>query len=156
MANAAATLVGQNLGAQQPDRAEKSVWRSSLYNMVFLAFISLVFGYWAEEFVGIFSSIPEVVTYGTIALRIICFGYIFFAYGMVISQAFNGAGDTRTPTIVNFFCYWIFQLPFAYWLSVPVDWGPNGVFVAITVSNSILALVLILIFRRGKWKSVRI
>lgn len=150
MANAAATLVGQNLGAQQPDRAEKSVWRSSLYNMVFLAFISLVFGYWAKEFVSIFSSEPEVVTYGTIALRIICFGYIFFAYGMVISQAFNGAGDTRTPTIVNFFCYWIFQLPFAYWLAVPVDWGPNGVFVAITVSNSILALVLILIFRKGE------
>ncbi len=156
MANAAATLVGQNLGAQQPDRAEKSVWRSSLYNMVFLAFISLVFGYWAKEFVGIFSSEPEVVTYGTIALRIICFGYIFFAYGMVISQAFNGAGDTRTPTIVNFFCYWIFQLPFAYWLAVPVDWGPNGVFIAITASNSILALVLILIFRKGRWKSVRI
>ncbi len=156
MANAAATLVGQNLGAQQPERAEKSVWKSSFYNMVFLALISLVFGYWAEEFVSIFSSKPEVVTYGAIALRIICFGYIFFAYGMVISQAFNGAGDTRTPTIVNFFCYWVFQLPFAYWLSVPLDWGPNGVFIAITASNSILALVLIMIFKKGKWKSVRI
>lgn len=156
MANAAATLVGQNLGAGKPERAEKSVWKTAFFNMVFLAFIALIFGIWAESFIGIFSSENEVIRQGTISLRIICFGYIFFAHGMVIGQAYNGAGDTRTPTIVNFFCFWLFQLPLAYLLALMLDMGPSGVYITITTANSLLAVVFIILFRRGRWKTVKI
>ena len=156
MANAAATLVGQNLGANQPERAEKSVWRSALYNMIFLAFISLIFGIWAESFIGFFTDLPEVSKYGALGLRIICFGYVFFAYGMVIGQAYNGAGDTKTPTIVNFWVFWVFQIPFSYLLAKFLNMGPEGVFIAITIAHSALAVVFIILFRKGKWKLVNI
>ncbi len=156
LSNAAATLVGQNLGAGFPDRAEKSVWRSAFYNMIFLAVISLIFGIWAEFFVRLFSAEPEVVKYGAMALRVICCGYIFFAYGMVISQSFNGAGDTRTPTIINFFCFWMFEVPLAYALAHLFDWGPMGIFVAIALASSLFAVVSIVIFKKGRWKTVSI
>jgi len=156
LANAAATLVGQNLGAGQPGRAEQSVWKCAFYNMIFLGVVSLVFGIWAEEFVSIFSSEVEVVKYGAMALRVICFGYIFFAYGMVIGQAFNGAGDTRTPTIINLFCFWCFEVPLAYSLAIIFDFGPQGIFMAIAFAVVLLAIVSVLIFRKGHWKTVSI
>ena len=156
MSNAAATLVGQNLGAGQPERAEKSVWKCAFYNMVFLAIISVIFFSWAEDFVLIFSKEAEVVKYGSLALRYICVGYVFFAYGMVIGQSFNGAGDTKTPTIINFFCMWLFEVPLAYVLAIPLGVGPIGVFMAIAIAVVALALVSIIVFRRGNWKTVRV
>ncbi|MEM7550583.1 MAG: MATE family efflux transporter, partial [Bacteroidota bacterium] len=143
MSNAAATLVGQNLGAKKPDRAESSVWKCAFYNMIFLGVISLVFGIWAETVVGIFNSEPEVVKYGAIALRFICIGYVFFAYAMVIGQAFNGAGDTKTPTVINFFVSWLFEAPFAYFLGITMGFGPKGIFSAIAVTLVIWAIVSI-------------
>jgi len=156
MANAAATLVGQSLGAQDPDRAERSVWKCGFYNMVFLGVIALVFGLAAEWMVSIFTQIPEVIRYGALGLRIICFGYVFFAYGMVVIQAFNGAGDTRTPTIINFFCYWLFQIPLAYLVGVSFGFGPTGVYLAIAIAESLIAVIGIWVFRQGKWKMTRI
>lgn len=156
LSNAAATLVGQNLGAGKPERAEKSVWKCAFYNMIFLGVISLIFGIWAEWFVGIFSSETEVVKYGALALRYICFGYIFFAYGMVIGQAFNGAGDTRTPTIINFFCFWMFEVPLAYFLAITLGFGPQGIFSAIAIAVVLLAVVCIVVFKKGRWKTVNV
>ncbi|QSE98254.1 MATE family efflux transporter [Fulvivirga lutea] len=156
LSNAAATLVGQNLGAKFPDRAEASVWRCAFFNMIFLAIISLIFGIWAEWFVRLFASEPEVVKYGALALRVICCGYIFFAYGMVIGQSFNGAGDTRTPTIINFFCFWMFEVPLAWVLSRTLELGPLGIFLAIAIASSLFAFVSIHIFRKGNWKTVQV
>ena len=152
LANAAATLVGQNLGADQPDRAETSVWRAGIYNMGFLLGVAVVFIAVAEPLIRIFSVEPEVVRYGVSCLRWVSIGYPFYAWGMVMEQAFNGAGDTYTPTVINIFCYWLFQLPFAYLLASGTDLGPTGVFIAITVAESLLAVVGVLVFRRGKWK----
>lgn len=156
LSNAAATLVGQNLGAGFPDRAEQSVWKSAFYNMIFLFVISLVFGIWAEWFVRLFANEPEVVKYGALALRVICCGYIFFAYGMVIGQSFNGAGDTKTPTVINFFCFWMFEVPLAWVLSRTFDLGPLGIFLAIAIASSLFAVVSIVVFRKGKWKTVTV
>lgn len=156
LANAAATLVGQNLGANQPDRAEKSVWYAAFYNMIFLTVISALFFANASFFVGLFSQEPEVIRYGVMSLKIICSGYIFFAYGMVVSQAFNGAGDTRTPTLINLIGYWLVQIPLAYVLSVTLNWGPIGVFIAIAFALVFLAIVSVVVFRRGNWKKVEI
>jgi putative MATE family efflux protein len=156
MANAAATLVGQNLGAQKPLRAEKSVWRSAFLTMLFLLSVSIIYFSFAENIVGFFHPDPMVIKYGVASLRIICLGYIFFAYGMVISQAFNGAGDTRTPTLINFICFWILQIPLAYILGLPLGLGPNGVFWAIAISESILAIICIWLFRKGRWKTIEI
>jgi putative MATE family efflux protein len=156
LANAAATLVGQNLGAGHPERAEKSVWRAAFFNMLFLTGVSVVLFVFSENIILIFSQKPEVVMYGKQCLRYICVGYVFAAYGMVISQSFNGAGDTRTPTFINFFSEWILQIPLAYALAVYLDMGPAGVFVAIAISFSVLAIISILLFRRGTWKLVKI
>ncbi len=156
MANAAATLVGQNLGANQPDRAESSVWKTALYNVIFLAFVGLIFFVFAREFVGIFTDVKDVMGHAILALQIICFGYIFFAYGMVMVQAFNGAGDTRTPTIMNIFIFWIFQIPFAYWMSIHLELGPVGVFWAIAIAHSVVAVVGVIIFKRGRWKLIKV
>ena len=152
MSNAAATLVGQNLGAQKPERAEKSVWVTGLANMLFLGFVTVVFLLIAEPLIRIFTSDAEVVIYGVAALRYISYGYVFYAYGMTLVAAFNGAGDTLTPTYLNVVCYWLIQIPLAYFLARPFDLGPNGVFLAITLSESLLAVVAIFLFRRGKWK----
>jgi len=156
IANAAATLVGQNLGAGQADRAEKSVWKCAYFNMIFLAILAIIFFILAQEFVRIFNSDPGVIAHGVTALRYICTGYIFFAYGMVVSQAFNGAGDTRTPTIINFICYWLLQIPLAYVLAVKSTLEIQGIYLAILVSELLLAILAVLIFRKGKWKLVNI
>ncbi|MBL6446236.1 MATE family efflux transporter [Fulvivirga sp. 29W222] len=156
LSNAAATLVGQNLGAGQADRAERSVWKCAFYNMIFLGLISVIFITWAEAFVHIFTSEAKVIEYGALALRIISFGYIFFAYGMVIGQAFNGAGDTKTPTVINLFCFWLFELPMAYIMAIHFGLGPAGIFLAIAIASTALAVVSIVIFRKGRWKLVEI
>ncbi len=156
MANAAATLVGQNLGAQQPDRAEKSVWRTAFFNVMFLGIVTVLFFTCAKPIVGLFTNDQAVLKSGIECLQIVSLGYIFYAYGMVISQSFNGAGDTTTPTILNFFGFWTFQIPLAYLLAMTAGFGPTGVYAAISIAESTIAVAAILIFRRGKWKSVSI
>ena len=152
LGSAAATLVGQNLGAKQPERAEQSVWRASFFNAVFLAVVSAVFLIWAPQLVSIFSSDPQVVRYGANCLRIISLCYVLWAYGEVIVQAFNGAGDTWTPTLINFFVYWVVQLPLAFILAFKFNFGPNGAYYGILTAEILLALIGIYVFRKGKWK----
>ncbi|MDF9794897.1 putative MATE family efflux protein [Catalinimonas alkaloidigena] len=156
LSNAAATMVGQNLGAKHPERAEKSVWYTAKYNVYFLGFISVLFLFTADIFVNWFSPEAEVVKAGATALKIFCLGYIFFAFGMVIVQAFNGAGDTRTPTIINLGVLWAFQLPLAYLLAIYYDLGALGVYITIAISHSLHALVSLWIFRKGKWKEMKV
>ncbi|CAN5331164.1 MATE family efflux transporter [soil metagenome] len=156
MANAAATLVGQNLGADKPERAEQSVWRAGLLNMIFLGFISIFFYVVSDPILRFFSSDEEAIRYGSQCLRIVAFGYVFFGYGMVVVQAINGAGDTRTPTILNLFVYWGLQIPLAYVMSKQLGFGPSGAFWAIAIAESVLAVAAILIFRQGKWKTIKI
>lgn len=152
MSNAAATLVGQNLGAGRPERAEKSVWIAGHSNAVFLASISLVFIFFSGFLVRIFTGDPAVISYGVDALRYISYGYVFYAYGMVMVQSFNGAGDTMTPTLLNLVCFWMIQIPLAYALSLRTALGARGVFLSITIAESILAVLAMLFFRRGKWR----
>jgi putative MATE family efflux protein len=152
MGNATATLVGQNLGARKPDRAERAVWRSGFYSMLFLGMIALVFIFFAEPIIGFFLRDPAVVPVGADCLRFLSYGNLCYAYGMVIVQAFNGAGDTYTPTWINLFCYWLFQIPLSYSLAIPLGMGPQGVFTAILVSESAVAITGVIIFRRGRWK----
>ncbi len=156
LANAGATLVGQNLGAQQPDRAETSVWRAAYYNAFFMAFVTILFLTVSPWIIGIFTQQPEVLSHGVQALRYVSLGYIFYGYGMVVMQGLNGAGDTYTPTILNVFGFWLFQIPFAYLVAIQLEWGPKGVFIAIALAESLMAIAGIIIFRRGKWKSVKI
>ncbi|WPP53018.1 MATE family efflux transporter [Catalinimonas niigatensis] len=156
LSNAAATMVGQNLGAKFPDRAEKAVWYTAKYNVYFLGVVSLVFLFTADIFVGWFSPEAEVVNAGATALKIFCLGYIFFAFGMVIVQAFNGAGDTRTPTFINMGVLWVLQLPLAYLLAIQYDLGALGVYITIAISHSLHALVSLWIFKKGKWKEMKV
>lgn len=156
MANASATLVGQNLGAGHPDRAEKSVWRAAFLNMIFLGLVGVVFLIFAKPLLSLFTQDEEVLRNGIQCLQIVSLGYVFYAYGMVISQSFNGAGDTRTPTIINFVGFWLFQIPLAYTLAILLDWGSPGAFAAISIAESAIAIAGILIFRQGKWKTVKI
>jgi Na+-driven multidrug efflux pump len=156
MANAAATLVGQNLGAKQPERAATSVWRTAKYNALFLVTVSLIFFLFAQPILSFFTDEPEVKRIGISALEIICLGYIFFSYGMVISQAFNGAGDTRTPMWISLVVFWFIQIPLAYWLSIELNWQSNGVFYSIAIAHSLYAIVSILLFRKGKWKLIQV
>ncbi len=152
MANAAATLVGQNLGAGQPERAATSAWRAGIYNTVFLLGVAIVFVAAADPMIRIFTSEPAVIAYGVSCLRWVSYGYPFYAWGMVLVQSFNGAGDTYTPTVINFFCYWLFQLPLAYFLAHGIGFGATGAFMAITIAEALIAVVGILVFRKGKWK----
>jgi len=156
MANAAATLVGQNLGANKPDRAEASVWKTAHLNTGFLFFISIIFYWWAPEIVGIFTPDTEVLAYGVLALRVICVGYVTFAYGMVISQGFNGAGDTRTPTVMNVIFFWLIQIPMAYLLAFTFDLGFLGAMISVSVAFALHAMACIYWFRLGKWKLVKV
>jgi putative MATE family efflux protein len=156
MANAAATLVGQNLGANRPDRAEASVWKTARWNMFFLGSISLIFIVFAPVILNFFTDDLQAIQIGQRALQIICVGYVFFAYGMVISQSFNGAGDTRTPLFVNFIVFWLIQIPMSYLLAVWMDWQGDGVFISIALCHSIHALVCVWLFRKGKWKTVKV
>jgi putative MATE family efflux protein len=156
MSNAAATLVGQNLGAGKPARAESSVWRTGLYNMVFLGVVGLLFIVFAPAIIGLFTSDPAVAPLAVSALRLFSFGNISYAYGMVITAAFNGAGDTATPTSLNLVCFWLCQIPLAWALAFHAGLGPTGVYMAVVFSDSLLAALGILFFRRGKWKQVRV
>jgi Na+-driven multidrug efflux pump len=156
MANAAATLVGQNLGAGRPDRAEQAVWRASFYNLVFLGSAGLLFVLFGEPIVRGFSPDAAVVAFGSNALRIVSAGFLFYAYGMVVTQAFNGAGDTQTPTLINLFCYWLWEIPLAWLLAKPLGLGPTGVFISVLIGFSTMAIVGVVLFRRGKWKGVSV
>lgn len=156
IANAASTLVGQNLGAKQPERAEKSVWLAAKYNMYFMLSVSIIYGIFSPQIIGIFSTESVVLESGVLSMRIMCLSYLFFAYGMVISQAFNGAGDTFTPTIINFISFWLIEIPLAWLLAKTLGWGPAGVYWSIAVSETILALLSIYQFRKGYWKKVEI
>jgi Na+-driven multidrug efflux pump len=156
MSNAAATLVGQNLGAGKPERAERSVYWAGSYNMIFLGLVAVVFVSFAELIVQQFTDQPDVSQIAVQCLRLVSYGYVFYAWGMVMEQAFNGAGDTATPTMINLFCYWLFQIPLAYSLAVWGGFGATGVFLAITIAESSLAVVALLAFRRGKWKRQKI
>jgi putative MATE family efflux protein len=153
MANASATMVGQALGAKKPERAEKAVWRAGFYNMICLGIVGLMFVLFARQIIGLFTTDPNVVPYGVDCLRIVSYGFLFYAYGMVITQSFNGAGDTWTPTIINLFVFWLWELPLAYTLAIVLGLGPRGVFLAIMIAFSTLAMVSALLFRRGKWKT---
>jgi putative MATE family efflux protein len=152
LSNAAATMVGQNLGARKPDRAERAVWQAGVYNLAFLSSVGAVFVLGAEPIVRLFASDPEVIRYGTACLRWVSFGFPFYAYGMVLTQSFNGAGDTWTPTWINIGCFWLWEIPLAWVLATRTDMGPIGVFIAIMVAFSTLAVVSAVIFRRGRWK----
>ncbi|RYY19835.1 MAG: MATE family efflux transporter [Chitinophagaceae bacterium] len=156
MSNAAATLVGQNLGAKQPERAEESVWKTAKYNTIFMGCITILFLLFARVIVTFFNADPVVIDYATTALRIICIGYILYGVGMVVTNSFNGAGDTKTPTIINIFGFWLFQVPLAYLLAIYGKMGPTGVFIAILLAESAVTITGIIIFRKGRWKTVKI
>ncbi|UJH67110.1 MATE family efflux transporter [Allomuricauda sp. SCSIO 65647] len=156
MSNAAATLVGQNLGAKQPDRAEKSVWKTGKYNAYFMGFVSLLYLIFAKQIINLFNDTPNVVENGALCLQIIAAGYIFYAYGMVVTQAFNGSGDTQTPTKINFISFWLFQLPVAYLLAIVLGLGSKGVFIAITTAEVLLAVLAMIWFKKGNWKKVQV
>ncbi|MGB7436557.1 MAG: MATE family efflux transporter [Candidatus Acidiferrum sp.] len=152
LSNAAATLVGQNLGAKQPERAEQSVWRTGVYNMIFLGSVGVFFVLFAEPVIRLFTTDPLVLPMAVSCLRIISYGNIGYAYGMVMLQAFNGAGDTVTPTIVNFFGFWLLEIPLAYCLAVPMKLQARGAYFSIVIAESAIAVAGILLFRRGRWK----
>lgn len=156
LANSAATLVGQNLGAGHPDRASKSAWTVSYINMAFLAFIALLFFFFAKPFVQFFDNTPQVVETGVLCLKILASGYVFFGIGMVITQAINGAGDTLAPTIFNLVCFWAIQIPLAYYLGETLGWHERGVFYSIIISESILAIIAIIYFKMGRWKNAQV
>lgn len=156
LSNAAATLVGQNLGAKQPERAEQSVWKTAKYNAIFMGCVSLLFIIGAEFFVGLISSDPAVIQTAVLALRIVSLGYIFYGVGMVMINAFNGAGDSKTPTWINLFWFWVFQIPLAYLLADVLKMGSKGVFIAIVVTETCITITSVILFRRGKWKAVKI
>lgn len=156
LANAAATLVGQNLGAKKPERAEKAVWKSAFYNAIFQTSIGILFVIFAEPIVGIFTNEPAVFNYAADGLRIISYGFLFYAVGMVLESSFNGAGDTWTPTYLNLFIFWLFEIPLAYILAYYFDMKTHGVFWAITIAFSALAIVSAILFKRGKWKKIEV
>ncbi len=148
LSNAAATLVGQNLGARHPERAEKAVWRTGLYNMIFLGAVGLVFIFFPEPIIRLFTHDPAVVPMGVACLRIVSYGNLGYAYFMVMMQAFNGAGDTITPTIVNFFGFWLFEIPLAYWLAIPLHMHSSGVFASIAIAESSMAVASAILFKQ--------
>jgi len=154
LGGAAATLMGQNLGAGKPERSERAAWLCGFYNMIFLGLVSVGFIFFSEPLIRIFTNEAAVVEVGKSALRLISYGYLLYAYGLVLVQAFNGAGDTITPTMINVFCYWLFQLPMAHYLAG--QWGPNGVFATVTMTESLLAVCGIVAFKMGRWKKVQV
>ncbi len=156
LSNAAATLVGQNLGADKPERAEKSVWTAAFFNAAFYGLIGLIFIFFSNQIIGIFTTEPTVLAYGTDCLHIIAYGFLFYGFGMVLETSFNGAGDTWTPTYLNFFIFWLFEIPLAYLLAYQFGFGASGVFWAITIAFSVLAIVSALLFKRGKWKTKQV
>jgi putative MATE family efflux protein len=156
LSNAAATLVGQNLGAGKPDRAESSVWRTGLWNMIFLGSVGVVFFLFAPQCVSVFTSDPEVARIAANSLRIFSCGNVAYAFGMVMMQAFNGAGDTITPTVVNLFGFWIMELPLAWWLAHRTQLHENGVFLSVVVAEMFMVAASVLLFKQGRWKRQKI
>jgi Na+-driven multidrug efflux pump len=152
--NAAAALVGQNLGAKQPDRAEQSVLLTTKYNTIFMAIVMLLFLFFASPIISIFTNEPAVHRFGVLALQIIGSGYIFYGIGMVMVQALNGAGDTKTPTWINIIGFWLFQIPFGFLLAKGFGMGPVGAFIAVPVAEVLIALAAFYYFKKGKWKEV--
>src|SRR5262245_32029318 len=153
ISNADATMVGQNLGAGSPDRAEHAVWTAARYNMVFLGAVGLIFLALAPQIAAVFTTDPLVAPFATSCLRIVSLGFVFYAVGMTLTQSFNGAGDTWTPTWINIGVFWLWEIPLAWWLATRAGFGARGVFIALTVSYSSLAVVSALLFRRGAWKT---
>ncbi|MGB3616665.1 MAG: MATE family efflux transporter, partial [Catalinimonas sp.] len=145
-----------NLGAGRPDRAERSVWRAAGYNMLFLGAVAVCFFTLSGPIMQLFTDDPAAVRWGRQCLRILSLGYVFYALGMVVSQSFNGAGDTRTPTLLNLVGFWVIQVPLAYGLALTWERGPTGVFAAIAASEALLALMSVWVFRRGRWKRVKV
>jgi putative MATE family efflux protein len=156
MANAAATLVGQNLGAGQPERAERSAWRAGFFNMIFMGIVGVTYLIFAPSLIGIFTHQPAALEAGTLALRVMALGYIFYGYGMILNQSLNGAGDTRTPTILNFIFFWLVQAPMAWTLAIGLGWGQMGVYCSIVGAESLLAVAAMWVFSRGRWKTVTV
>lgn len=156
LSNAAATLVGQNMGAKQIERAEQSVMTTVKFSIILMSFVTLFFALFARTIVGIFSQDPEVVFHATQALHIIGSGYILYGIAMVMTQALNGAGDTKTPTWINFICFWIFQTPFAYFLAYYLQMNSKGAILAIPVSQTLLAIMAYYIFKKGRWKALQV
>lgn len=156
LSNACATLVGQSLGAKQPDRAEQAAWRSSFYAMVYMIIVSILFFFGADWVINLFAESEEALSAGISCLRIISSGYIFFGFGLVLSMAFNGAGDTRTPTIINFVAFWLVQIPLAYGLAKSLGYEQNGVYFAILIAEVVFTAICIIWFRRGSWKKTMI
>jgi putative MATE family efflux protein len=156
MSNAAATLVGQNLGAGQPERAALSVMRTAKYNAIFTGLVSVFFLVFAEMVIGWFTQDPAVARYAVDTVRIFSVGYVFYGIGMVMINAFNGAGDTRTPTVINFFGFWCCQIPLAWLLATQTSLGPIGVFIAVPVAETLIAVVAWILFKRGRWKNKKI
>ncbi len=154
--NAAATMVGQNLGANQPERAEKSVWRTGYFNMLFMGSVMIVFFAFGNNIAAFFSDEKDVVINAAECLRIFAMGYLFYAFGMVLVQSFNGAGDTKTPTIMNLFIFWMFQIPLAYTLSILLGIGSSGVYYSIVIAESTFSIVGYFLFKRGRWKTVKV
>jgi putative MATE family efflux protein len=156
LSNAAATLVGQNLGAKQPERAQQSVLLTTKYNAFFMGCVTVLFVFFSKPIIGIFTSEEEILNYGSHALQIIGLGYIFYGIGMVMIQALNGAGDTKTPTWINVVCFWMIQIPLAWVLSIYFKMGPTGAFIAIPTAETVLALAAWYFFKKGKWKTVQV
>jgi putative MATE family efflux protein len=154
--NAAATMVGQNLGANQPERAEKAVWRTGLFNMAFMGTVMIVFLLFGGNLASFFTNEKEVVENAAKCLNIFAMGYLFYAFGMVLVQSFNGAGDTRTPTIMNLFIFWLFQIPLAYTLAIHLDIGAEGAYYSIVASESAFSIVGYFLFKKGRWKTVKV
>lgn len=152
LSNAASTLVGQNLGAKQPERAEKSVWITGYVNMIFMGTMGVLLALFPDFFIRLFIADLPVVDFGSTALRIISFGFLFYALGMVLIQGFNGSGDTLTPTKINFFSFWLFEIPLAYLLAIVLNMGLTGASIAIVLAESMLTVIALFLFRRGKWK----
>ena len=156
LSNAAATMVGQNLGAGDPDRAESAVWKTGVYNMIFLIIVSVIFFVWNESLIGLFTNDHQVIAIGSEWLRILSFSYFVYGWWMVSVQAFNGAGDTKTPTKINFVFFWLIQIPLAYLLAIHFNWAHSGVFWAVFISETLVGLFTLWLFKKGKWKTVKV
>jgi putative MATE family efflux protein len=156
LSNAAATLVGQNLGAKKPERAEKSVYRTGFYNMIYMGLVSVAFVFFPGILVAIFTHDPAVSAPAIACLSIFGLAFVSYAWGMVLMQAFNGAGDTLTPTLINLLSFWACQIPLAYWFAIVLGWGPRGAFTAVPIADLVFTIAALVLFRRGTWKQQRI
>lgn len=156
MSSAAASLVGQNLGAKKPERAEQSVWKTAVYGSVFMGFVSIIYLVLAPQIIQLFNETSDVVKYGSLCLRILTAPFVFYGFGMIVLNAFNGAGDTKTPTYINFVCFWLLQLPFAYVAAITLNYGPVGVFWAIALGELVMTIISVIWFKKGYWKLIKV